>query len=127
MLRSSSRWIDRSFGFSLVEFKEAYGRIILDGADRIMKMAEKEQGHRHTREDENDRAEIKLKSRGQVIGGTLAGALIILATVFGFTGHDGLAKTILAFTIIALVSVFVLDRVPSWLGNWFNHDKKRLG
>jgi uncharacterized membrane protein len=45
---------------------EAYGRIIPEGADRIMKMAEKEQQHRHTREDENDGSEIKLKGRGQV-------------------------------------------------------------
>jgi uncharacterized membrane protein len=89
-----------------------------------MKMAEKEQQHRHTREDENDGSEIKLKGRGQLIGGGIAGVLIILAAVFGFTHHDNLAKTILAFTIIALVSVFVLDRVPSWLGNWFDNDKK---
>lgn len=103
---------------------EAYGRIIPDGANRIMQMAEKEQQHRHTREDENDRAEIKLKGRGQWIGVTISGTLITLAAVFGLTHHDGLAKTILAFTIIALVSMFVLDRVPTWLGNWFDHDKK---
>jgi hypothetical protein len=52
---------------------EAYGRIIPDGANRIMQMAEKEQQHRHTREDENDRAEIKLKGRGQSIGGAISG------------------------------------------------------
>jgi uncharacterized membrane protein len=103
---------------------EAYQRLIPDGADRIMRMWEKEQEHRHTREDENDQAEVKLKGRGQLIAAAIAGSLIILAAVFGFTRHDSLAKTILTITVIALVSVFALDRVPSWLGNWFDHDKK---
>lgn len=89
---------------------EAYERLIHNGADRIMQMAEKEQAHRHTREDENDRAETKLQSQGQTIGTAIVFALLLLATAFVFTGHEAPAITIFSVTILGLGSIFVLRR-----------------
>ena len=57
---------------------------------------------------------------GQIWGGALTVLFGMITCFLGYTGHDGLAGTIGTTTIISLVIVFVLRKVPEG-----NKKKKR--
>jgi len=65
------------------ETLEGYSRLIEGGAERMMRMVEQEQSHRHQRESSLVSSHISLASRGQLFGG-------ILAAMFG--GHRTVSR-----------------------------------
>ena len=56
--------------------------------------------------------QTKQSGNGQIWGGVLAVLFGIITFILGYTGHDVLAGTIGTTTIISLVIVFVLHKVP---------------
>lgn len=100
-----------------------YNKIIKNGADRIIKMAEKEQEHRHqlnlkdqesqTKLIETDikeqEREFYLKVAGMILGFILAIAFIGASVYLSLNGHDAVATAIIA-VIGTIVSIFVLGR-----------------
>jgi uncharacterized membrane protein len=90
----------------LAQYNEVFpgcGKVIVD-------MAQKEQEHRHTSEDRGAEADIKLASRGQLIGGALAivavlGAIYLLAHDKSITG-----LAVLGTVVVAFGGAFVYDR-----------------
>lgn len=99
---------------------KGYGDIIPNGAERIMQMAEREQDSVLTerRETRNNNREISiyklnLLKRGQNMGFSLAILIIALATLFVFTGHEGIAYLLFSVGIASIVGVFVKTAIDS--------------
>lgn len=95
-------------------YLERYDHIIPNGAERIMRMAEKEQENRHlsqseTRAMEKDKINRQLKyvSRGQIMAFVLSFVILGLATLFVFTGHEAMAYVLFAVSLVSLVGLFL--------------------
>jgi len=89
---------------------EEYGRIIPNGADRIMKMAEDQSGHRQRLETAAIASQNRQSERGQIFAFILAIVLIAVGLFAFLTDHDGVAMTIFGSTIVGLVTVFAIGR-----------------
>jgi uncharacterized membrane protein len=83
-----------------------------DAPDRIFKMAEFEQDSRIRQKDKEIHNNFILKLLGQIYG-LLVAFLFGLGSVYlGLNGHDWLAGSLGGLTVISLVSVFVLSKLP---------------
>lgn len=93
------------------EALEQYGRIVPNGADRIVAMAESQMRHRQALESAVVNGNVEAQRRGQVMGFIL-GLVAILGGI-GLIAFDkdveGLSAIITAF--VALAGVFVYGRV----------------
>lgn len=93
------------------EVLEQYGRIVPNGADRIVAMAESQMRRRQALESAVVNGNVEAQRRGQVMGFIL-GLVAILGGI-GLIAFDkdveGLSAIITAF--VALASVFVYGRV----------------
>lgn len=87
-----------------------YNKTVEDGAERIMKMAENQSGHRIELEKLAIKEELKQSGRGQLFGFILA--LIGMGIAFGmaYLGNDTVAGIFGTTTIIGLVTVFVIGK-----------------
>jgi uncharacterized membrane protein len=92
------------------ETLEHYNRIIPNGAERMMKLVEQEQAHRHSQDSTLVSSHTRLASRGQWVAGSLVVLLTAAGTYLGINGHDTLAGVVFATTIGAVTAVFVLRR-----------------
>jgi len=98
------------------EILEHYSRIIPDGADRIMRMAENQSTHRIKIEDKNIDAQIKESKRGQIFGLIIAIVVLMAAVGVGSYGHELLGSILGGTTILGLVTLFLTGR----------HEQKKL-
>ena len=102
------------------EMLKGYESVLKGASERIFAMAEKQQEHRmHIEKTIVDR-QTEQSGNGQIWGGALTVLFGMITCFLGYTGHDGLAGTIGTTTIISLVIVFVLRKVPEG-----NKKKKR--
>lgn len=89
---------------------DQYNRIIPDGADRIMKMAENQSSHRIKIEELVIRGQVRESGRGQIFGLILSLLALGSAVVLAFYNHEVVASIIGGTTIVSLASVFVLGK-----------------
>lgn len=94
------------------EMLKGYESVLPGASERILKMAEKQQDHRMYIEKTIVERQIRQSGNGQIWGGILSALFGAIAFILGYTGHDFLAGTIATTTIISLVLVFVLRKVP---------------
>lgn len=91
---------------------KGYMEVLPTAPDRILKMAEYEQESRI----EQKKYETKLTFLFRVIGQLFGFAVSIFfawgAIKLGMNGHDWLAGTMVGFTLVSLVSVFVISKLP---------------
>ncbi len=87
-----------------------YGRMIRNGEERIMRMAEIQLNHRIAIENYAVREELKQSSRGQIFGFTLGVIGIIGAIFTSISGHDGVAAALAGATIGSLAVAFVIGK-----------------
>lgn len=99
------------------DFLRQYGKLIPDGAERIMSMAEQEQRHRHGRETREqaliETAELHdytITKRGQLFGLSICVIVVMAAGGFAFMGQPGLAALLMGLDLVALAAVFVAGR-----------------
>lgn len=85
---------------------EGYEAVVPGSAERIMAMAEKEQDHRHSREDEI----VRIFSRGQWLAFVLGVLALGSATLLLALGRDIGGFTTLLFAVAAIVGAFLLRR-----------------
>lgn len=87
-----------------------YNKTLQKGAERIMKMAEHQSGHRIELEKHAIKEELKQSGRGQIFGFILA--IIGMAIAFGLAllGHDTVAGIFGTTTIVGLVTIFVIGK-----------------
>ena len=87
-----------------------YNEVILNGAERILTMAEEQSKHRMALESSVIKEQQRQGSKGQNFGFIL-GVIGILATILmACMGHDAVAGIFGTTTIIGLVGVFVIGK-----------------
>lgn len=88
-----------------------YANIIPNGAERIMAMAEKEQGHRHELNNTISRRELNQSSTGQILGFILALITIIMGGVLLYLGIDIAGYVAIILPLAGLVGVFIKKKI----------------
>lgn len=89
-----------------------YEKTLKGSADRILKMAEREQEARHRIDSEIIGNAAKQHKRGQYMGCTLVIVLASMAFTLGFLGHDWLSGMVFTGAIVSVAGIFVLNREP---------------
>lgn len=87
-----------------------YDEILPGAAERIIRMAEKEQEHAHEAGLLALRETAAGNRRGQTIGGIVALAALGTAAFLGYHGHSVAAGIVGGTTVVGLVTVFVTGR-----------------
>jgi uncharacterized membrane protein len=87
-----------------------YNSIIPDGAERIMKMAEKQQEHRMTMESKVITSQSHQSKLGQIFGFIIGLVGIGSGTFLASIGEATVGGIIAGGTVVSLVSVFVLGK-----------------
>ncbi|SEF42315.1 Predicted membrane protein [Xylanibacter ruminicola] len=96
------------------DFK-AYQEVLPDAPERILSMAEKQLNHRTDIEKTIVEKNLSLSNRGQWMGFILAILFLIASMILAFTGHELLSSIIMGSTLLGVLVVFVLNKLP-----WFN-------
>jgi len=89
------------------ETLEHYARIIPNGAERVMAMAEKEQSFRHDYTADVARRQLNQISRGQFFGFALAVIGIGGGILLAYYGKETSGLTTIITSIVGLVGVFL--------------------
>lgn len=87
-----------------------YNTVIPDGADRIMKMAEKQQNHRMQIENTVIKSQSLQSKLGQIFGLIIGIVGISSGTYLASIGQTTVGGIIAGGTVVSLVSVFVLGK-----------------
>lgn len=90
-----------------------YNEIIPDAAERILRMAEGEQAHRHNSVNWMVRSSVIRRILGLIFGVAIVAAILYESYILAMADHDTLAGTLVTVTIIGLAVIFVLNREPS--------------
>lgn len=112
----------RSFSYSLIQERShsgplpdaesliKYNSVIPDGADRIMRMAEKQQNHRFEMERTFVNSQTRQGKRGQIFGLIIGLVGIGSGTFLAANGATTVGGIIAGATVVSLVSVFVIGK-----------------
>lgn len=95
------------------ETLQGYEHIIPGAAQRILRMAESEQTHRHALDIQHLQGAIERDKRGQWLGFAIALTCLCLAGFTAYWGYPDAAKVIGGGTVVSLAAVFVVGRVMS--------------
>ena len=119
---NKKREILQSLSFTLIQEKShsgplpdsetliQYNSVIPNGADRIMKMAEKQQEHRMAIESKVITSQSLQSKLGQIFGLIIGLVGIISGTYLATMGETTVGGIIAGGTVVSLVSVFVLGK-----------------
>ena len=96
---------------------KGYTEIIPNGAERIMRMAEKEQRHRHSLEvreqgliETTEGHDFQIARRGQNYGLFTVLGVLVVALILAAMGQARLAGILVGLDLVALATVFVVGR-----------------
>ena len=92
------------------EFK-AYGDVLSTAPERILIMTEKEQEHRHSKENKAIKMSIVDNFLGMAMGIIVVVLCLLIAYLLGFENHDWLAGVFLSVAV-GFASIFVLRKIP---------------
>ncbi len=87
-----------------------YNSVIPEGADRIMRMAEKQQEHRMNIENLVISSQSKQSNLGQWFGLIIGLVGICCGTFLAYSGETTVGGIIAGGTVVSLVSVFVIGK-----------------
>lgn len=90
-----------------------YNEIIPNAAERILKMAEGEQSHRHKSVEWMVKSSVIRRIMGLFFGVAIVSAILYESYVLAIANHDTLAGALVTVTIIGLAVIFVLNKEPS--------------
>ena len=93
------------------EALEKFNRIIPNGADRIVTMAEKEQAHRIQAEAEGLSATVAEARRGQFLGAAIAAIALAGAIFTAYIGaHWSVSVAMIGLTILGIIRAIIRPR-----------------
>lgn len=92
------------------ELLKKYDQIQSGFAERIVRMAEKQLDHRIECENKVVESSISESKRGQNYGLAVSLLFLIASVILGLLGHDWLAGTLGAGTLVSLVAIFITGR-----------------
>jgi len=87
------------------EFR-GYNTVLPGAADRILRMAEREQEHRQSLETKVVHDDLRLKGRGQVYSLAALALMLAVVVVFGLLGHPVEGAAIGTAIIVAVIAIF---------------------
>lgn len=87
-----------------------YNEIIPDGANRIVRMAENQSGHRIELETTVIKGDNKRANWGLITGFTIGVLIIVLSFILIREGHDTAGTILGSIDLVGLVGVFVFGR-----------------
>lgn len=87
-----------------------YDKVISNGADRIMAMAEKQQDHRIELEKTAVRSQLSQSKKGQIFGFIISMVIVGCGTYLAICGHEKTGVVLIGTTLVALAGIFVLGR-----------------
>ena len=88
------------------EFR-GYNDVVPGAADRLLRMAEKEQSHRQALENKVVAGELKLKSRGQQFALASLIVMLVVIALIAYWGHAVAATTIGTSVVVGVVALFL--------------------
>ena len=91
---------------------ELYCKIIPDGGDRLMRMAEEQSKLRTELDRTVVNAKIKLDTRGQIFGFVIGLAGFGVGALLVLKGHEVAGGAFFTTTLVGLVYAFVTGRTP---------------
>ena len=94
------------------EMLAEYDRLIPQGADRLMRLLEVQTSSRLERDAKLVDSQVTLPARGQLFGAVLCVFFGAIGWHLALEGHDGVAGLLFGTTILGLITVFVLGRMP---------------
>jgi len=89
---------------------EEYNKIIPDGADRILKMAEKQSEHRIDIENRVIKSQIFQSKLGQLMAFFIANFSLVITYFLAIKEHEWVAGILASSTIMGLVSAFIYGK-----------------
>jgi len=89
---------------------ERYVKIIPDGGERIMKMAERQLEHRISVEQRIVSSNSSDSRIGQIFAFLLALTCILSSVYLGISGYTGLAGIIASTTVLSLTTIFIVGK-----------------
>ena len=89
------------------EAMAAYKQIQRDFPDRILKMAELEQIHRHNVDNQKVKSDIYRSTIGLWLGFAIAVFIVSCGTILVFNGHDWAGGIITSTTTVSIIALFV--------------------
>lgn len=101
-----------------------YDKIIPGTANRIIEMAEKNQEQRLYIDKIMAESDVKKSLRGQIFGFAVAVIAFTVATVCAFLNQKEIGIAAIGFTLVSIVSIFVLGRKSKEIAK--NKDKKKV-
>lgn len=90
-----------------------YEKIIPNGAERIMLMAEKQMNHRIAMEGHSAHESFKYAKRGQKFGFIIGLTALIAAIALALMDHEEIAKTVIITEVAILAAAFVTGKIVS--------------
>lgn len=90
---------------------EGYEKIVPGLADRLVKLTEEEQRHRHAWMDSTKDLTAKKDWRGQWMGYSLSVMVLAMAFHFAYKGNFWFAGTLVTFDLVSLASVFAIGHL----------------
>jgi len=88
----------------------AYNNIIPDGAERIMRIAEKDQEHRIKTDSRLVNGNMMTTRLGQIFGLAIGITIVLLGFICIMNGHELAGSFMSGSSVAGLVSVFVIGR-----------------
>ena len=88
-----------------------YDRVVQNGAERILSMAEKQSDHRMRMEATEVSSEHTLAQRGQWIGMAVVLAVLMLAGYLAYLGATTTAAVVAGTDVVGLAAVFVYGSI----------------
>lgn len=93
------------------EMLAAYNEVLPDGAERILKMAEKQSNHRMELEKTAITRQLNQSGRGQIFGFIIAVIAICISAWLAVQGFTVVASVIGGTTVVSLVGAFVYGKL----------------
>lgn len=87
-----------------------YESLVPGLANRLVELTEKEQAHRHQREDKYLKGSYSISSRGQWMAFVIVLVIIATAVFFGVRGDTTLAAILIGIDMVAICSVFIAGK-----------------
>jgi len=87
-----------------------YDKVIPEGAERIMRIAEKDQEHRLKAETTLVTSDVTTTRLGQIFGLTMGMTIVMLGFICIMQGHDLAGSFMSGSSVVGLVSIFVIGR-----------------
>jgi len=110
-----------------------YEKVLPGAAERVVRMAEIEQEHRHAMQKQQQEkslelqktavnAQISIDKTGQLYAFIIAMAILVISAILAFLGHEGIASVLVGVDMVGLAAVFITGKIVGQKSNSENDE-----